>query len=44
VDLADALVGQLTDQAHLRSGVRVGTTVGTPTTLQMIRQEAFKKS
>lgn len=43
-DLAACLLAQATDSRFVRKAIEVTTAEGTPTVLQMIRREAFKKS
>lgn len=43
IDLADALVRQLTDRRFVRTTLAVGTVGGTPSVAQLMMREAFKK-
>ena len=43
IDLADAMVRQLTDRTFVRTTAAVGTESGTPTVAQLLMREAFKR-
>lgn len=43
IDLADAVLRQLSDRTYLRTTAAVGTESGTPSVAQLIMREAFKR-